>query len=1200
MDVNSVRRPVTRKLTSARVAAIFLLMCVPDITVAGEHGVELPSGVQADAEVTIGEGEGKLSARNGVLAIRAESSALGKYAVNWIIDAAVFDFYLDEPIALPVNCASLSMSVMNPPRQGGKPPVYFRALVADSRGGKWAVGVKRGARRNQLGVSRGFMKVGLYPWSTAESGRVDPWVMQPLTPERFDAYDSPEPPMQLLGFRLGLADKGDVELKIRDLFAPPGGLKPEPYWQLQGDYVWARRLDRGQPNLPFRYGWGPAESGPCVEAADLKLGPGQYRYAWEILERDDWSMVTSDAGTFTIDEQGEGELPFPLLANGTYRLHLYVIAEGQSEGRDYLWQYVVIRNSRTPAPSDLTGGGKPLMFSTPQGRNVFGPDEAVRLRIARAPNAVVPGNSRIQWDIENATGEVVRQGEAAPGKPAVLELSDLDSSSPTFWVNARLVADGRTVDIGRRVLGVRSTLATEDKAAADVSAKLTVLDGEFRRTKGDWFEGRTSMVSRFAESMEHLKQWMDDAKTTGYNIVEFAAPWYDLEPLPDVYHFRYLDAFVEAARKRQLHVMFRVHPKPFLVPGWVRREFQADTQGISHGLWGGSTNMVYSPGSKALETAYHDFLHDLAAHFRDNPRVVGYTALHAYHDHCYFTHPWLGQYVDYSDAMRRAFVRFLRKKYTGDLKAAGRAHGKDYHSWADIAIPAPEVRTDAHGRIQPRGTGLWRDWTEQKINALVQPLRTETVAALRAGDPACAVGCYSDQARAFLEHVYPKLETFVPQGSMEAQYPPQPFAYRVRYEPHGKVSRTAMTTDIGMTNLLFHRPGWNSFFNYWWPTWTRSNVSEPIREAEERLQQWFGVVDRLVGARRVEESDAALPLLELDSLETMMYGWQHFHAARIDDYVKPFRFRAGREEVRTESLYSRAMAPEKLADRPCVYVPLNSDTFTADQLDMIVDYVAAGGTLVMEATSGLWKPGSDASNQLGDRLGLPEAIPRNRNATSPVASVSAEIAGGSFLDGVPLSFRIREFLPPIENQPTPWIHCALRNYYRRYRFDGAVSEEAEVVARFSDGDAAALVQSHGRGRVLLFCGAVDWFQSPGLLRRIDNWSRGRDLTAEPAQEPDLLTADYRKGERVFVLGRRFVSHAHIRKLKQGDVPDAVKTARQLRIRFAALPDGRYRVRELVSGTDLGAHASSVLEHDGVGLHLSRGEGFFVQAVPVED
>ena len=101
--------------------------------------------------------------------------------------------------------------------------------------------------------------------------------------------------------------------------------------------------------------------------------------------------------------------------------------------------------------------------------------------------------------------------------------------------------------------------------------------------------------------------------------------------------------------------------------------------------------------------------------------MVGYTALHAYHDHCYFTHPWLGQYVDYSDAMRRAFVRFLRKKYTGDLKAAGRAHGKDYHSWADIAIPAPEVRTDAHGRIQPRGPLRRRqagEFTEYLLHAL--------------------------------------------------------------------------------------------------------------------------------------------------------------------------------------------------------------------------------------------------------------------------------------------------------------------------------------------------------------------------------------------------------------------------------------------------------------------------------------------------
>ncbi len=1159
---------------------------------AGGDTLALPAGLVIDARATLGGGEGKLTVGpDGQTKIELKATALGDYAENWKFPAAVLDYLLPTPQPLPAECSRLALSVNCGYDENKHPPAMFRVIIRDARGGLWAVATRLRGGGSKLPWTQGYETIETYPWDASEVGRIDRWVMMSLEPQKFDEYDAPRPPLALAGFRLILEKEKPFAFALGEIRSVARGSQPNPYWVLNTGGERLHNEREGAWEIQ-RSGQGPDQPAPYLKASDLRLSNGRNEYTWEILAADEWTPVAGGRGELTVTDKTAPAVAFPLLPNGTYRLRLYVRHVDQPAGRSFFFHYVMIRNSRGEALAE-TIPAKPLTFSTSAGGNLFAAAEGAQATVGCAPDATA--GASIAWKLLTADGRELAGATAPAEAGARVGLTPHFAAETCLWLKAELQREGKTVDQAWRLLG-RPAAPVQPVAAdpAAANAKLAPLAGKFQRTKGDWHEGGTDIAVKHAETMEKMAGWLDEAKEIGYNIVELSAPWFDLNPLPGVYQFSYLDKLVEASKQRGFYVVLRVHPNNGVTPGWVKRTFQADQNGLVEGVWHGGPNLLLTVASTEMVEAQKTYLRALAAHYRADPQVIGYTLSNVYFDHSLVDSPWLGEITDYSDAMRRSFVAGLREKYR-TLAALSAAHGRTYSSWEAVELPRPNVAVDEMGRVRPRPDRLWLDFAAHKTE-LMLAFRRDAISALRESDPACAVGPYSDSVRAFLEHYYTAHGIFVAQGSMEEQYPPEPLSYRVRYEPHAKVTRGALVTDVGVSNLLFHRPGWNEFFNYWFPQWRIAETEPPIRGAEMRLKQWFAAADRLAGAQEFAAADqpATARGLMLHSLETLIYSWQHMHTSRVDDYVKPYRHQAKIEKVGLDDLFSPALTAEALQGRPYVYVPYSSDALTAEQRKLFKTYVEAGGRLILEASSGCWEPGNDTTNRLGAEFGLPEAKPTA--APADVTSQSFTAAPGGLLAGLKLAFRVRNWQPPIDDQPEPWIDTAVRNYYRPYALSAAAPAGATVVAE-RDGQPAALLVKAGRGEVLCFVGVVDWFDSPGLALRLANWGCGRPLDAQPPEAPELLASPMTQGEKLYVLGRRFVRHDLIAKLKQGQTTPEVETAEAMTVLFPQAQTGRYRVTDILNGTELGVQAAEALRTAGVKVSLKRGQAFVLEAVP---
>lgn len=1137
-----------------------------------DDALPLPPDLKIETAAAIGTGTGSLTAAAGEYRFQVQASALGAYVENWKLSAAVFDFRLAEPLPLPLTCAKLALAAST-----DSPYASLRLLIQDRRGGLWAVNT----RLYGLGtIPRSAVPEWFetFRFASHEMGRLEPWVIQPLDPAQHDYFDPPQPPLSLAGFRVILNKEGAAKVRLASVVPVSGSTPPDPYWHLGPEAGWSRRVKQAAPT---RFGWGPSQPGPYLRASDLQLTPGKYRLAYEILAAEGWQVVAAGAREDHVTGPG-WSLALPLLPQGLYHLRLTVTRDGWGEPREFGLQYLVLRNSRPVPLAEPAVAPKPLAIAGP-GNILAGPAACT----LTAPGAAA--GASIAWTLESSAGDKVAEGQGPATAPVPVAVP---AAPAVVWLTARLQQQGRTVDVLRRVFGQKREPVVPPAGQPLAARKFANLKGLIQCTKGDWDEGSQPIESGAKALLPQYLAWLDDAKQVGYNIVELPAPWYDEEPLPGVYQFDTLDTLVQAAKERGLAVVLRVHPKPGIVPDWLAPELQEDENGLAHGLWAGGTNFTWTPGSLVLRQRLGEFLTTLAARYRQDPLVVGYTLSNLFFDHGWHDMPWLGQTVDYSDSSRRAFVAFLRQRYGNDLAAVAAAHRLDYHSWEDLAVPHPALSYDAYGRAMPRPDRLWLDWAEHK-NQVLADFRIGAVDALRAGDPACEVGIYQSTDVAFSGARYQAAGVFMACGSMEDQYPPDVRIFSCRYEPHAKVARGGSLVDVGVTNLLFHQPGYNTFFNYWKSEWRVASVPPDIKEAEDRLKTWFGVIQELRGAREAAPAQTARPGLYISALQNLIYVQQHTFSSRLEDLYKPFVNRLGAEKLRLDSLNDVDLAPAALAGRPYVYLPYAADVLTPAQGAALAEYVRGGGKLIVEATSGLWQPGVAGSNQLGRLLELPEALPvpgipaADSEAIQPVAPL---------LEGLALGFRIRNWNPPIETQVTPWIHNVPRAYLRAYRLAAAPPAGATVVGTVGDQPAAFLANA-GKGQVLVFAGVLDWLASPGLAQRLDQWGRGLPFSAAVPADPAVLASPMTRPDgALFVVGRRFVGHALLGKMKQGQKPAELADRQAFPVLFPQAAEGSYRVRELLTGKDLGVFPAAALRERGVPVELTPGEGFVLQGV----
>ncbi|HEY9250201.1 MAG TPA: hypothetical protein VIO38_13760, partial [Rariglobus sp.] len=154
------------------------------------------------------------------------------------------------------------------------------------------------------------------------------------------------------------------------------------------------------------------------------------------------------------------------------------------------------------------------------------------------------------------------------------------------------------------------------------------------------------------------------------------------------------------------------------------------------------------------------------------------------------------------------------------------------------------------------------------------------------------------------------------------------------------------------------------------------------------------------------------------------------------------------------------------------------------------------------------------------------------------------------------------------------------------------------------GSPAAVRVPFGQGEVLAFVGTVDWLGNTGLAAAVDAWGRSdTKIHAQAvADESDaLILRTFAKDDRRFLVGRRFVGHEVLERLKTTKTALEDTGPHMLKVCFAvgSLGAGRYHLRDLLNDRDLGSFESAALMQDGVEVSLSPGEAVYWEARPVK-
>ena len=798
----------------------------------------------------------------GVVSFTISATSLGETIDDMRKQAAVIDIPLLTPVPLTTGIDRLAFWARETTRHN--PALTLQWLVKDARGHEYAV-----ATRIITGISSEWWCYGeSYRWQDAEVDRLEPWVIQRVDAQ--DYYTAPQTPLVLLGVRFTLSQPQQYTVELSNVRPLSSTLHPVNYWAIGDQFGWDSLLAKNTPGLFL---------------ASLKLPRGIYTIRWECLDPRGWQVVAEGKTSLTYAGPAarvsdEPRLEFPALPKGNYNLRIVVVSDTSDFSKEFDYPYYSIRPAQnTPTPA--IGSGKLLHFATRQNSNIFANARDAVLNLTCTNET--PAGASIAYTIfspdQRELGKAEQPWQA--GQPCTLALTPYLTDCATVRVSAEVRQNGKVLDRSTRLFGVTRIEAAPTKF---IPAKKDWLKNNIVRTKGDWNEGGSRVNSEFAQISQQLVLWLKDGQQTGYNAVELSAPWMEIEALPGIYDFSYLDQLIKQATDAGFQVVLRVHALAGNVPLWAYADFQQDQFGYAHGLWNGNSNLIFGPASPNYNNALQAFCRRLAAHYAGNPGMVAYTFETLFFDHGYLDHPWLNQYVDYSDAARQYYVAYLRNAKKLSLPALNKQFGTHYQNWDNVSMPKPRFSFDANGQLLPRTDAEWQHFMAAKL-AGIHDFRMGMFKAARAGDPYCQVGIYSDtDFRTFFGDEVTANGGFIAQGSMEEQFPPTPNSYRVRFEPHAKVAKSKETTDVGMTNLLFYDPNWNSLFNYWMLQWTLPTVERSVQDAEQRLKSWFAVCDILHGVQPATARASAKPLI-VYSLDLLKYQLQHVFTPRLEDLV---------------------------------------------------------------------------------------------------------------------------------------------------------------------------------------------------------------------------------------------------------------------------------------------------------------------------
>ena len=747
----------------------------------------------------------------------------------------------------------------------------------------------------------------------------------------------------------------------------------------------------------------------------------------------------------------------------------------------------LLAKQATEAPSGLPT----IQLATQREHHVFGLGEEVAVDWGIEGELPAGEEWELRWRWDNFVNELVDEGGSTRGSlagrgavtlrpseqgPLLLKAWLAEKSTGAVVAHTALLVGVRDPNFPARVPPLRADRAGPlPKREQVVGRMLWGAELYHRLLAAQTKVGRTAFDVFRSDGLNTVSAYQDLA-------------WF--EPLPGVYNFAALDAIVREAERTGLGVELGLWRWYYGSPGlggpknlqyWLEPYSALKRDGTKGPRWLNAPSL-HAEGYRvsALRTT-EVFLR----RYREHPSVWIWH-LHPFGvvDHDFTsTSSEREAPLDFSPYAKSAFARFLRER-NGDIQSLNTAYGTDYADFNDVPMPEPKVKamTDLREAVFTLDNRpAWRDYLAFRDVGTVQAFQREVFQLARRLDPEQPIGGMSNTMAnsAVQEEGSLRTECGLYYGDQNTETPA--FIRRhlgrdrdrlpFRGEDHSPISPRRFPGD--------YRARMNEFFfncaaagvgqlNYVFPVWEENPAWEMFASAE--LRDAFAVN---AGSTVLPTEVGLLHSFTTDALEGFTsYAYIELH--RWLDLL------AWSETAMSPGTWTEPLAidsPDVDFSEKRLLIDNDSRLLTPAAVAALVKFVEAGGTLVLQRTSGEYSSEAEEPTwALARAFGV-----EVEKLAQPIAE-EGELVLGSVFGGLRLP--VRDVAEVVRAGATPLAT--------------------------QDGKTVAATWSQGRGRVLWLGGTLGDFSLVESRRRLlegapGAWSGWADKVAKRLELYRALT-----------------------------------------------------------------------------------------------
>lgn len=651
---------------------------------------------------------------------------------------------LRRPLEIP---AGNELSFVMAAQEFGR-PLWIFPIVRDASGREYLFHSKSNASLDPNSNDKGLylggrFRVGLE--GVCESRFSVPGLRRLDSPSpNFEPVHAGDPrpvaPLTLLGLRFKRNNEGpevgDDRLYLRE-------------------FAWTSLTTR---NTTFHYQFddqecfGELDGLPHLAIGDLGKRYGQsFDISWEI--RDQYAgrpflagqrqaQLEPDNAALPYALQRAQRVEFPIRQEGTYWVRVKLrwanqrTAPEETVERDY--RLFVIKGEppleRTAIAPTAQIGSSLIRVAPERESLVWGADEAMVVPIAFfAPTATTePSTYRLR--ALSTRGQVLAEEQGnlttASGTPLMVNLN-LSSLAPgPCRIEATVITGARTVDQTFRLVGKRPPGAAAPGVATipeSAPSYQQILNGDKSLFHLDPMIG-DNLVSDKMTRADVGRKFMDMAKGVSRDL-EWQVLWRDVEPLPGVYDFSSVDQVLADAGERGFTVLLwaALHDYPEWLPSLYTQNDKGEIFGQSFYLFHGARlNLVQAA---PLRDAAQRFLRNLVIHSRSHPALQGYFYLLEHPGDA----PYSGWYEGFDPQTLANFRDYCRAHYA-NIDEVNRIWRTQFASF-DVV--------DGPRRDGPATDQYWLDWMRFRSGAIHEFL-LDCAKTIRQEDPKRLIMVYSD------------------------------------------------------------------------------------------------------------------------------------------------------------------------------------------------------------------------------------------------------------------------------------------------------------------------------------------------------------------------------------------------------------------------------------------------------------------------